>query len=156
VQGEGPFRGSHRFYADRTGASRAVRLLKMRLQEVSNGHDIESTTAATILATISEQPARAASLPLDVAQHLLEQANARVAAIQLALDALIIRLAAASLALDIAEPKNKSRTLNADQIAAALGQKRRWVFTNPASSFVRRISRKAMVRFEDVKRLQNT
>jgi hypothetical protein len=60
-----------------------------------------------VLDAISEQPARAASLPLDVAQHLLAQANARLAATQIARDALIIRLAAGSPAPNTAEPKKQ-------------------------------------------------
>ncbi len=108
-----------------------------------NGHDMETATA--VLDAISEQPTRAAALPLDVAQRLFAQANARLAATQIARDALIIRLAAGSSAPGTAEAKSKSRTLNADEIAAALGQSRRWVFRNAKHlSPVRRISRKAL------------
>jgi hypothetical protein len=45
-----------------------------------------------------------------------------------------------------AEPASTDRMLDADQIAAALGQSRRWVFRHAEHlPFVRRISRKALV-----------
>jgi len=95
---------------------------------------------------ICERPALVASLPIDIAQHLLVQTNAKLAAMQTARDALLMRLAAGSRSLNIAEPRKKSRTLDADEIAAALGQERRWVFEHIKDlPFVRRISRKALV-----------
>jgi predicted DNA-binding transcriptional regulator AlpA len=107
---------------------------------VLNGND--HLVAAATLDNLSDRPALAATLPLDVAQHLLTQANARLAATQSARDALMIRLATGNQA---PAAKNQSRTLDADEIATALGQSRRWVFKNAQQiPPVRRISRKAL------------
>jgi hypothetical protein len=108
---------------------------------VLNGNDNHLAVAAT-LDSLSDRPALAATLPLDVAQHLLTQANARLAATQSARDALMIRLATGD---KVPATRNQSRTLDADEIASALGQNRRWVFKNAHKiPPVRRISRKAL------------
>jgi hypothetical protein len=101
--------------------------------------------AVPTLDELAHDPALAASLPVDVARYLLVQANVRLAETHTAHDALVVRLAAGSVVPSTAEPKNKSRTLDANEIATALGQKRRWVFANVEHlPFVRRISRKAL------------
>jgi len=106
-----------------------------------NGSTDQLVVAAT-LDSVSDRPALAATLPLDVAQHLLTQANARLAATQSARDALMIRLATGN---QPPAAKKQSRTLDADEIASALGQTRRWVFKNAKQiPPVRRISRKAV------------
>jgi predicted DNA-binding transcriptional regulator AlpA len=106
-----------------------------------NGSTDQLVVAAT-LDSLSDRPALAATLPLDVAQHLLTQANARLAATQSARDALMIRLATGN---QPPAAKKQSRTLDADEIASALGQTRRWVFKNAKQiPPVRRISRKAV------------
>jgi predicted DNA-binding transcriptional regulator AlpA len=107
---------------------------------VLNGND--HLVVVATLDSLSDRPALAATLPLDVAQHLLAQANARLAATQSARDALMIRLATGT---QVPVAKNQSRTLDADEIASALGQSRRWVFKNAQKiPPVRRISRKAL------------
>jgi hypothetical protein len=107
---------------------------------VLNGND--HLVLAATLDSLSDRPALAATLPLDVAQQLLTQANARLAATQSARDALMIRLATGN---QLPAAKKQSRTLDADEIASALGQTRRWVFKNAKQiPPVRRISRKAV------------
>jgi hypothetical protein len=109
---------------------------------VLNGHGDDHLVVAATLDSLSDRPVLAATLPLDVAQHLLTQANARLAATQSARDALMIRLATGDKA---PAAKSQSRTLNADEIATTLGQTRRWVFKHAAHiPPVRRISRKAL------------
>ena len=99
------------------------------------------------LADLVERPSLAASLPLEAAESLFVQANAQLAAAQGARDALLLRLAVGNPAPTVNE--QKIRTLDADQIAAALGQSRRWVFRNVAKlPFIRRVSRKALVASE--------
>jgi hypothetical protein len=100
------------------------------------------------LDALIERPSLATTLTAEAAESLLAQASARSTALQSARDALLMRIATASLApAKVAEPK--SRSLNADQIAAALGQSRRWVFRNLGKlEFVRRVSRKSLVASE--------
>jgi predicted DNA-binding transcriptional regulator AlpA len=101
-----------------------------------------SSTTPTLDA-ITGRPALAASLPLEIAQYLLSQANVRLAATQTARDALLMRLA--SVPASPSGVASKGRTLNADQIAEVLGQTRRWVFRHAKDiPPVRRISRKAL------------
>ncbi len=75
-----------------------------------------------------------------------------LAALQGRTAAVLTALAAAALAATetaqearASRPAAGDRTLNADEIAAELGQTRRWVFRNARKlPFVRRISRKAL------------
>lgn len=103
-----------------------------------------SIGALLTLAIIRERPDLAVTLLLDAAQRLLTQATAA----QTARDALLVRVATAgSTGPSSTEPRN--RNLDADQIAAALGQTRRWVFRNSTKlPFVHRISRKSLVASE--------
>jgi hypothetical protein len=93
-------------------------------------------TAVPSLDELARDPERATDLPIEVVSALLS----RCAAVQLALAAKIGRT-------QVAEPRAESidRTLDANQIAAALGVPRRWVFRNVATlPFVRRVSLKKL------------
>ena len=77
--------------------------------------------------------------------------TATIAALMVRAAAVQSALAAAQLSASLpkSEPKPKAsepdRTLNADEIAAELGQTRRWVFRHAkVLPFVRRVSRKSL------------
>jgi predicted DNA-binding transcriptional regulator AlpA len=102
-------------------------------------------TSLPTLAIIRERPDLAATLPLDAAQQLLAQATADLLAAQTARDALLLRLVVAANAPSSNTSVLRNRTLNTDEIAAALGISRRQLFRNLKKlRFVKRVSRKAL------------
>jgi predicted DNA-binding transcriptional regulator AlpA len=86
------------------------------------------------------------NLPL----RTLAALSSRAAAVQAAIAA--AQLSACLPAIEVAARSTASRsdrTLNADEIAAELGQTRRWVFRHATKlDFVRRISRKSLAASE--------
>jgi hypothetical protein len=105
-------------------------------------------SALPTLAELCEQPSLAAQLSPDAAAHLLSQASANLVTMAIARDALLLRVTMAAEAAPVTNAP-KDRTLDADEIAAALGQTRRWVFRNWRNlPFVRRVSRKSLAAAE--------
>lgn len=92
---------------------------------------------------IARDPGCAGGLPVRTLAALQGRAAAVLTA--LAAAALAATETAQEARASKPTPAAGDRTLNADQIAAKLGQTRRWVFRNARKlPFVRRISRKAL------------
>jgi hypothetical protein len=96
---------------------------------------------------LAADPTQASRLSLSVLSALQAQcaaAQARYAATQSAIAAAIFDRAYQATA-ERSQQGTSDRTLDADQIAEALGRNRRWVFRNAKRlPFVRRITRKAL------------
>jgi hypothetical protein len=96
--------------------------------------------AVPTLDELVRDPSRAAGLSIPTLAVLQAQCAAAQGAIAAAMSS------APTQAVHLRAVGAEDRTLDADQIAAELGQSRRWVFRNAGKlPFVRRISRKSLV-----------
>jgi hypothetical protein len=98
-----------------------------------------ASVAIPSLDAIAVDAALADGLPTEVLAALMQRCA-------IVVTTLAAQQAAQARAQSLAATSAADRTLNADEIAAALGTNRRWVFRNARRlPFVRRVSRKCVV-----------